>query len=87
MKSKYSAYAHLEKMQNAKKPIHRFYRLRLAHAVDTMVINVCRFIIVSLAGPLSSIIWAPNKRLYQSEERRSIVYLDQLQSEYIFYTL
>ena len=37
MKSKYSAYAHLEKMQNAKKPIHRFYRLRLAHAVDTMV--------------------------------------------------
>ena len=50
MKSKYSTYAHLEKMQNAKKPIHRFYRLRLAHAVDTMVFNVCRFIIVSLAG-------------------------------------
>ena len=53
MKSKYSAYAHLEKMQNAKKPI-RFYRLRLAHAVDTMVINVCRFIFVSLAEPLCS---------------------------------
>ena len=47
-------YAHLEKMQNAKKPIHRFYRLRLALAVDTMVFNVCRFIIVSLAGPLCS---------------------------------
>ena len=54
MKSKYLAYAHLEKMQNAKKPIRMFYRLRLAHAVDTMVINVCRFIIVSLAGPLCS---------------------------------
>ena len=41
MKSKYSAYAHLEKMQNAKKPIPRFYRLRLAHAVDIMVIDAC----------------------------------------------
>ena len=50
MKSKYSAYAHLEKMQNAKKPIHRFYRLCLAHAVDTMMVIVCRFCIVSLAG-------------------------------------
>jgi len=54
MKSKYSAYAHLEKMQNAKKPIHRFCRLRLAHAVDTIVVIVCMFIIVSLAGPLCS---------------------------------
>ena len=45
---------HLEKMQNAKKPIHRLYRLRLAHAVDTMAINVCKFIIVSLAGLLCS---------------------------------